>query len=369
MENTSKVWFTNMRTNFGDSLPNKLTRLIKAAGIASIDFNHQFVAIKMHFGEKGNLAFLRPNFAKTVVDTVKHLGGKPFLTDCSTLYPGTRKNALEHLDTAWENGFNPLSAGCNILIADGLTGLNETLVPVAGEYIQTAKIGAAIMDADIVISLNHFKGHEMTGFGGAIKNIGMGCASRAGKMDQHIAGKPSVDPDLCIGCGKCRRNCAHDAITLVNKKAIVDHTRCVGCGRCIGSCPTDAMHPGDGSSSSDLSCKMAEYALAVVSGRPHFHISIVIDVSPNCDCHGENDMPIVPNVGMFASFDPVALDQACADAVNRQPSITGSQLGEQPDAQGDHFCSVHPSTDWHVCLAHAEKIGLGRTAYQLISVK
>jgi len=365
----SKVWFTDMRAPLGTSLLDKQAKLIKEAGIASIDFKNKYVAIKMHFGEKGNLAFLRPNFAKTVVDIVKSLGGRPFLTDCSTLYPGARTNALEHLSVALENGFSPLSTGCNVIIADGLKGNNETLVPVQGAYVKDAKIGRAIMDADIFLSLSHFKGHELTGFGGAIKNIGMGCASRAGKMDQHSAGKPTVYQESCIGCGTCIKNCAQGAITITNKKATINHSKCVGCGRCICVCPTNATRADYDASHVDLSCRMAEYALAVLKGRPHFHVSVIMDVSPYCDCHVENDAPIIPDVGMFASFDPVAMDKACIDAVNRQAANAGCILDERERSHHDHFTDVHPTTDWRTCLEHAEKIGIGTSSYELITMK
>ena len=192
MMTPAKVYDSDLRASSDMNLPRKLRRLILAAGMNNIDFTRQFAAIKLHFGEPGNLSFLRPNWAKTVADTVRELGGLPFLTDCNTLYVGRRKNALDHLDAAMENGFSPLSTGCQIIIADGLKGTDERLVPVHGEYVQEAKIGAAIMDADVFISLNHFKGHEMAGFGGALKNIGMGCGSRAGKMEMHAAGKPLV---------------------------------------------------------------------------------------------------------------------------------------------------------------------------------
>lgn len=179
----SKVYFTDFRTRVGVSLTEKLQRLIKKAGITDIDMDGKFVAIKMHFGELGNLSYLRPNYAKAVADVVKECGGKPFLTDCNTLYPGSRKNALEHLDCANINGFNTITTGCQIIIGDGLRGTDDITVPVRnGEYCKEAYIGRAVMDADIFISLTHFKGHESTGFGGAIKNIGMGCGSRAGKM-------------------------------------------------------------------------------------------------------------------------------------------------------------------------------------------
>lgn len=365
----SKVYFTNMHATGKENLQQKLSRLIKTVGIDQIDFDKKYTAIKIHFGEPGNLAYLRPNYAKTVVDIVKELGGRPFLTDCNTLYVGGRKNALDHLESAYVNGFSPFSTGCHILIGDGLKGTDEILVPVeGGEYVKEAKIGHSIMDADIIISLNHFKGHESTGFGGALKNIGMGCGSRAGKMEMHSSGKPFISHKRCIGCGKCATNCAHSAITLMEKKASIHHNLCAGCGRCIGVCPVDAVRPASDESNDILNKKIAEYAWAVLNGRPNFHISLVIDVSPYCDCHGENDVPIVPNVGMFASFDPVALDIACADAVNKQPTTTGSILEKNGHGHHDHFTDVSPETDWKVAIDHAVKMGLGSKEYELITI-
>ena len=270
----SKVYYTSMKVNSGTNLLKKLDHLVREAGIANIDFENKYTAIKIHFGEPGNLAFLRPNYAKVIVDLVKELGGKPFLTDCNTLYVGRRKNALDHLDAAYENGFSPFSTGCHVIIADGLKGTDETLVPVNGEYIKEAKIGHAVMDADIIISLNHFKGHESTGFGGVFKNLGMGCGSRAGKMEMHSSGKPVVNQVLCISCGECRKNCAHDAISFVDyngenkpgsraerknakKRAIIDHNKCVGCGRCIGACPEDAVKAGQDEANTVLNYKIA----------------------------------------------------------------------------------------------------------------
>ncbi len=371
----SKVYFTDFRTvAFGDSLPTKLKKLVKKAGVGQIDMDGKFVAIKMHFGELGNISFLRPNYAKAVADVVKELGGKPFLTDCNTLYPGSRKNALEHLYCAWENGFTPLTVGCPILIGDGLKGTDDISVPVAGgEYVKEAKIGRAIMDADVFISLTHFKGHEMTGFGGAIKNIGMGCGSRAGKKDQHNNGQPQIDPDLCRGCLRCQRECANNALDFDKKarKMSVNTKNCVGCGRCLGSCNFDAIEFSEGSALSELNGRMAEYTKAVLDGRPNFHVSLVVDVSPNCDCHGENDAPILPNLGMFASFDPLALDQACVDACLKAAPMPGSQLSDNLNRAGfhdhhDHFANSTPDSEWRTCLAHAEKIGLGTRAYDLI---
>ncbi len=367
----SKVYFADLRADVHENLQQKLTRLMKTAGMGDIDFQDKFVAIKLHFGEPGNLAFLRPNWARTVADFVKERGGKPFLTDCNTLYVGGRKNALDHMDSAMLNGFNPMTTGCQIIIGDGLKGSDEVEVPVAGgEYVKNAKIGRAIMDADVFISLTHFKGHEEAGFGGCLKNIGMGCGSRAGKMEQHNAGKPHVAQKHCIGCGQCRKICAHGAPIIENGKAYIDHDRCVGCGRCIAVCPKDAVRIDWDESTTNLNCKIAEYTKAVVDGRPCFHISLVIDVSPNCDCRSENDMAIVPNVGMFASFDPVALDMACVDAVNAQTPLRGS-AADDAHAKAhvhDHFQRLHPDTNWRSCLEHGEKIGIGTREYELIKI-
>ena len=372
----SAVYFTDLRVTVGTSLLDKLKKLLQKAGIGEIDFDGKLTAIKINFGEPGNLAYLRPNYAKAVADLVKELGGVPFLTDCNTLYVGRRKNALEHLEAAYENGFSPFSTGCHVLIADGLKGTDDVSVPVeGGTMVKEAKIGRAIMDADVFLSLKHFKGHELTGFGGAIKNIGMGCGSRAGKMEQHKSGKPTVDQALCRGCGLCAKLCAQAAISYDSaRKASIDHDRCVGCGRCIGVCNFDAIANHNDSANDDLCVKMAEYTKAVLAGRPHFHINLVIDVSPYCDCHAENDLPILPDVGMFASFDPVALDQACVDACNRAEPIPGSRLTDLCSAAGfhdrhDHFHNSMPETNWETTLAHAEKIGIGSRQYELITVK
>ena len=373
----SKVYYTDFRAKLGEGLPLKLQRLIRTAGIDQIDMEGKFVAIKMHFGELGNLGFLRPNYARAVADVVKSLGGKPFLTDCNTLYPGSRKNALEHLYCAWENGFTPMTVGCPILIGDGLKGTDDVEVPVeGGEYVKAAKIGRAVMDADIFISLSHFKGHEMTGFGGAIKNIGMGCGSRAGKKEQHSNGKPVINADACRGCKRCLHECANNGLHFdeATRKMQVVTENCVGCGRCVGACNFDAIAFPNDAATTELNCRMAEYTKAVIDGRPNFHISLVMDISPNCDCHAENDAPILPDIGMFCSFDPLALDQACVDACLRQQPLPGSQLYDNMHKEGfcdhhDHFENSTPESEYKTCLAHAEKIGIGSREYELIEMK
>lgn len=367
----SDVFFSNLHVRMGDSLLAKFERLIRRAGIENIDFADKFVAVKLHFGEWGNMAFLRQQYAKVVCDAVKKKGGMPFLTDCNTLYAGYRNHALNHLDAAYMNGYNPLATGVHTIIADGLRGTDEREIPVqGGEYVKNAKIGAAIAEADVLISLTHFKGHICAGFGGAIKNIGMGCGSKHGKMEMHSSGTPAINSKACIGCGMCVKNCHNDGVHVIDHKAVIDENKCLGCGHCFAYCPKGAIECKWDEANPVLNRKIAEYTKAVLQDKPSFHISLVVDVSPNCDCDAENDIPLIPDVGMFASFDPVALDQACVDAANRQPVNPESQIGKHDDAGRDHdiFHMTHPDTDWEAGLIHAEKLGIGTRAYHLIDV-
>lgn len=371
--NTSKVYFTNLRTNPNSNLLDKMERLIKRAGIANIDFKNQFVAIKIHFGEPGNLAYIRPNYAARLVKLLRELGAKPFLTDCNTLYSGRRSNAVDHLQSARENGFNALSAGCDVIIADGVKGTDYREIKINGQYCKAPKIGAAIADADIIITMNHFKGHEQAGFGGALKNLGMGCASVGGKLELHSASQPRINTDSCKGCNVCVKHCAHNAIHLNNeRKAEIDYTQCVGCGQCVALCQYDGAVMGKDDTSEHLNYKIDEYTKAVLQDKPNFHISFIMNVSPECDCWNHNDAAIVPDLGIAASFDPVALDKACADMVINAPVIGGNKLSEahpHEHLEGeDKFHLIHPDTNWKAGLRYAEEIGLGSQEYELITV-
>ena len=366
----SKVYFTSFRCPHNESLTQKFRRLAFKAGIDKIDMKDKYVAIKMHFGEPGNLAYLRPQYARTLVEIVRELGGKPYLVDCNTLYIGRRANALDHLESAYENGFSPFQTGCHVIIGDGLKGDDEVAVPVRGaEYSKVAYIGRGVMDADVFISLTHFKSHEATGFGGTLKNIGMGCGSRRGKKDMHEEEKPAVVVEECVGCGVCAQNCAHDAIT-VGKTACIDSTKCAGCGRCIEKCPQKCIHPMNDRANDILSRKIAEYTAAVIQDKPSFHMTLACDISPYCDCYRINDTPIVEDIGMFASFDPVAIDQACADMVRAAKPMRNSLLYDRGGtAAGEHALVLHPKTKWESGQEQAVKLGLGVREYEIVEMK
>lgn len=241
----AKVYYSDLRTSPTSNLLDKMERLLKRAGIEQLPLKDSFAAIKIHFGEPGNLAYLRPNYAARMATLLRSLGAKPFLTDCNTLYSGRRANAVDHLQSAMENGFNPISAQCQVIIGDGLKGTDYREIPLNGEYCPAPKIGTAIADADIVISMNHFKGHEQAGFGGALKNLGMGCASVGGKLELHCASQPKIDEASCIGCNICVKHCAHDAVHLnASRKAEIDYAKCVGCGQCRSPLPARRCRDG-----------------------------------------------------------------------------------------------------------------------------
>lgn len=369
----AQVFFTDLRTAPGNNLLDKMERMLKAAGFLGIDYKNKFVALKVHFGEPGNLSYLRPNYAGRVASLIKNAGGRVFLTDANTLYSGRRSDAVSHLQSASENGFNRLQTGCDVIIADGLRGNDYREIEINLKHVKKAMIGAAIAEADIVISLNHFKGHELTGFGGAIKNLGMGSGSVAGKREMHADSKPVIKVENCVGCGACVADCAHSAVALdASGRAAIDYAVCVGCGQCIIACVHDAAVPGSNSASCQE--KIVEYAYAVVKGKPHFHVSFVMDVSPNCDCWGHNDAAIVPNIGILASGDPVALDRACYDLVNASRGLPNSVAHRHaPDSGGsvpggDIFQEAHPGIDGRIGLDYAESIGLGMQKYELVKI-
>lgn len=366
----STVYFADMRAGHKKNMFDKISRLLEVAGLAQTVSSGDLTAIKIHFGEKGNSAFIRPIFARRVVQDIKKHGAHPFLTDSSTLYPGERKEAVSALTCAIENGFGYACVEAPLIISDGLRGVTETEVTIDGEILQKTFIGTEIIEADSMVCMTHFKCHELTGFGGAIKNLGMGCASRKGKLVQHSTVAPKVSEKGCIGCGVCPHSCAHEAITITEGKAYIDPGKCAGCSRCITVCPVKAINIQWNEAADMTMRKMAEYAMGALTGKAgkSIYINFITQVSPACDCYGHSDAPIVNDIGICASTDPVAIDQACADLVNGARGNEGSALKSGHEPGGDKFHGCWPEIPWEVQLEHGEKIGLGSRKYQLVRI-
>lgn len=367
---SSKVYFTDLRASFKMNLLSKVTYLLESVDLKGIISPRSLTAIKLHFGEKGNLAFIRPNFIRRIVDYIKEWDAYPFLTDTNTLYSGTRGNSISHLHTAVENGFAYEVVNAPVIIADGLLGGSYETVKIEKEIIKNAFIAKDIYNSDVLISVAHFKGHEITGFGGTIKNLGMGCAARKGKLQQHSDLIPKIKGKKCIGCGDCARHCAQSAISLISEKAVIDQAKCVGCGECIIICPNGAIDVQWGRDSALFQKKMVEYAYAALKGKEKrsVFLNFLLQISPACDCAPFNDAPIVRDLGIMASRDPVAIDQASVDMVNRQAGLDGSCLKDHKEGGDDKFRGVYPGIDWNIQLEHAEEIGLGRRNYELITI-
>ena len=375
----SSVFFSDLKVESGKTLLDKVNILLDRANLKAKIREKDLVAIKLHFGEKGNTAFVRPIFLRRVVDQVKELKGKPFLTDTTTLYTGTRSEAVSHLTTAFENGFTESVVNAPIVIADGLRGNNATKVRIDKSIFKTVSIAREIDMADALITVTHFKGHELSGFGGALKNLGMGCSSREGKLSQHSNISPKVKGKNCKGCERCLSWCAQEAISMqapqlgVETKqtvALIDPKKCVGCGECILTCPSGAIQIQWNESIPIFQKKMVEHAYGAVQKKKGktLYLSFLSQISPACDCYGYSDTPIVGDIGILSSEDPVAIDQASVDLVNKEEGNRSSKLPKNWEPDGDKFRAIYPEVDWNIQLAYAEEIGLGKREYELIKI-
>ncbi|MBI9088332.1 MAG: DUF362 domain-containing protein [Desulfobacterium sp.] len=403
---TATVYFTDFKANSRENLPEKLARLITTAGLGDVLEKNDLTGVKLHFGEKGNTAFIRPPFIRRIIEAIREKGAIPFLTDANTLYAGTRSDTVSHITTAVANGFSYSSMdNAPIIIADGLRGKSETAVRVGLKHCKEVYIGSEIIGADALISVAHFKGHELSGFGGTLKNLGMGCASRKGKLDQHSTVSPKVKKKKCIGCGECADNCPVAAITLAaetltlgeksillgekeithgekiatrgeekaalgKKKATIDPETCIGCGECIIRCPTGAVNIRWNQTVPVFLEKMMEYTKGVLQDKEDktLFINFITDISPACDCLPYNDSPIVRDIGIVASTDPVAIDQASADLVNAEEALAGTCLKHNTQPGEDKFKGLYPDVDWEIQLDYAETIGLGTRKYELVKL-
>jgi len=366
----SKVYFIDLRATMKENLVAKLGRLIETAGLSEAVKERDLVAVKLHFGEMGNTAFIRPVFLRKIVEMIKGVNGVPFLTDANTLYSGTRSDSPSHLTTAIQNGFAYAVVDAPIIIADGLRGRSETPITVNQKNFKRVYIGTDIVEADALISVAHFKGHELSGFGGAIKNLGMGCASRRGKLAQHSTVAPKVIKKKCIGCGDCIDHCSQNALSLAEEKAVLDSKKCIGCGECILVCPNTAIEIEWNQAVPVFLENMVEHTMGVLKGKSQKMLSInfITDVSPACDCYPMNDAPIVKDIGVVASTDPVAIDQASVDLVNQEHALPGTCLQTNRKPGEDKFRGVYPKVDWAYQLEYAEQLGLGSREYELVKI-
>ena len=368
----SKVYFINLRARSKkDNIPNKIQRLFNKAGIKDVLSEDDLTAIKLHFGEKGSSAFIHPIFVRQIVDKAKECGVKPFLTDTNTLYTGSRTNSVVHIQTAIENGFAYAVVNAPIIIADGIYSKNSVEVKIDKNHFETVKIAGDIYYSNSMIVLSHVKGHGMAGFGGAIKNLAMGCATAAGKQIQHSDAKPKVIRKKCVGCKLCVKHCPVEAIEMTDDKAVIDKDKCIGCGECITICPKRAIQIQWETDSDVFLEKMAEYAYGAVKNKEGkvAYFNFVMNVTPMCDCVPWSDVPIVNDVGILASFDPVAIDKASIDLINEQIGIKNSDLKEGHEPGKDKFHCLYPQVDANRILEYGEAIGLGSTNYELIEIK
>jgi len=367
---TSDVYFINLRASYKESLFKKLALLLDKAGLRTVVQPKDLVAVKLHFGETGNTGFVRPHFLREIVRGIKALKGVPFLTDANTLYAGTRGHSPDHIVTALKNGFSYATVEAPIIIADGLRGRSQTGIAVERHHFETVYIGSEIVNADVLISIAHFKGHELCGFGGTLKNVGMGCASRHGKMAQHAGVAPKVKTKRCIGCGDCIPRCSQGAIRLFRKKARIDPETCIGCGDCILVCEQEAIQVQWNKSVPEFMEKMVEYTEGALKNkrRKALFVNFLTDLTPGCDCLPYSDAPFVADIGILASSDPVAVDQAAADLVNQAAGLTGSRLDPPPGPGKDKFRALYPKVDWTHQLTHAEALGLGSCSYRLTKI-
>ena len=372
--NVADVYFASLRAR--GPKENKIAKigaLFVKAGLDTRIPKDALTAVKVHVGERGNDTFMNPVFVRKVVDCIKAVGGKPFITDSNTLYKGSRHNAVDHIATAIEHGFGYATVGAPFIVADGLRSTSYGKVVIRKKHFASVKIAANIVAAKSMIVLSHFKGHELAGFGGAIKNLAMGCTPSQGKCDQH-ASRFEVDEVKCVTCGACIASCPEDAIHFVKsgqrKAANIDKTRCVGCGECLTVCKPKAVGIDWKTETTPFNERMAEYALGAVKGKENYtgYINFLLNITPDCDCVPWSDSPLVSDIGILASTDPVALDSACFDLVNQAEGLCHSHLPRGHAAGEDKFKALWGHTCGEVQLNYAEKIGLGTRKYTLIPI-
>jgi uncharacterized Fe-S center protein len=333
------VYFLDLREKHQENFIKSFDRLVDHAEGFKILQKKSPSAIKLHVGEEGNINYVSPRYVQRLAELINDAGGRAFLTDTTTLYAGRRFRADLHIEVAKEHGFD----FAPMIIADGLYG--DDYVEVEG-----AKIASLFGRIDTMFCVSHFKGHLTCGFGGAIKNLGMGCAAKGGKLEMHSLSKPYIDENRCTACLTCFDYCIHDAIKKNKKGVVIDKKLCTGCAGCMSVCPEHAIRFAWDAASSDTQKGIARYAARVAKDKRVFYLNFLINISPNCDCFHTNEPMIAPDIGILASFDPVSVDQACYDMV-REPME-----------------KLHPEIDAQEQLAFAERFGAGERKYEIKNV-
>jgi uncharacterized Fe-S center protein len=369
-DGAATVWFAPLHTSAKESLVTRCGKLAERAGLSSVIAKNDFVAIKVHFGETGNTGFISPVFAREMVRLAKAAGGRPFLTDANTLYTGQRANAVDHLTCAVHHGFSFATVDAPLIIADGLDGRDAVDVPIAGfRHFETVRIGAAVAHADSLIVMTHFKGHELTGFGGTFKNVGMGLGCRSAKQRMHADFKPLIVTEKCTRCGRCVEGCSVAAMALDKESAVVDLDLCIGCGECAARCAYGAIDIQWKTLPEVAQQKIVEHAAGVLNAKKGkvIYLTWVTNVTPDCDCWDFSDAPLVADIGILASLDPVAIDQAAYDLVVAAPGAPGGR-GEGMAPGEDKLAKV-TGVNGLVALEYAEQMGLGTRQYVLKTLR
>ncbi len=361
------VWFSPVRTAKKESLVTRAGRLLGRAGLSSAISDGDLVALKVHFGEEGNTGFVHPIYLREIARLVREAGGKPFLTDSNTLYRGKRANAVDHIACAVGNGFSFATVEAPLIIADGIDGRDAVDVALEGwQHFDSVRIGAAAAHADAMVVVTHVKGHEATGMGGALKNVGMGLGCRSAKQRMHSDLKPQVTAEKCTGCGRCVTWCPVDAVAILpDRVAHIDYELCYGCGECVASCPYGAIGIQWKTEPRAIQEKIVEHAAGALSGKDGkvVYVSFVMNVSPDCDCWHFSDASVVSDIGILASTDIVAIDQAALDLVTQANGLPGSR-GDGMGAGVDKFVEI-TGVDPALGLSYAERHGLGTRAYEM----
>jgi uncharacterized Fe-S center protein len=370
---TSKVFFADARANkWEEGLVQKTATLFDRAGFPKLISKDDLVAIKTHFGDTNNSRYLRPVYIRQIVEKVKECGGNPIVVETTGHGWWSRSTSWKYLNVAARNGFTPQTLDAPIVILDGPLGMDYEEVEIKGNILNKVLVGRGLHTVNVLISAAHFKGHGMSGFGGALKNVGIGCVSKIGKGMVHGPGGWRIDPEKCDACEKCLALCPTYAIKIVKGKAIIDQEKCVMCGHCTVICPQKAVK-AEWTPSREGTLRMVDSASGVIKliGKEKTaFFNFVIDVTPDCDCWPWSDQIIVPDQGILASTDPVAIDKAALDLVTNAPGIKGSKAEEKEALEpgSDKFALIHGHKHHHLQLEAAEQLGLGSTKYELVKI-